>query len=485
MKKIGTILLVCLLLLSFAACGTLNTEKDATRVVAKIGDGTITKAQYNDLLAYYNVVYAVNRQAMPTGAELKTLKQNILKDLVNLEAEYLDAQKRGFTVAESVYENNVTAAMNYIEQNVDAKSMETFYSENGTTKEALQAFLTDYYKKIAYASELENQLFTIFMEEKTLLDSEVAKVNGKPMPMKKFLYYLMNSTINAYVTGQQIPQSPEEMQGYYKQILDEYAKTEAYYNEAMSQKISLSDEEILARQEQVNLYFNMLTPDEESRSSILRAYILTTEDWQAYSKEYATMLVAKDKLTQIFYDEMNIGEPTAKEIEDYYNKNIGVTQNETTYAKHILFKDTNEADAKICSDRAKAGEDFDALIAEYKSNPAVIEAADLKRFEKATMVEPFAVAALSLSAGEVSNPIKTEFGYHVIYVYGPPTLQEATPDIIQALSSEKRTQELTKKEATIMKNAKVKAPKEIKDILTLYLDSLHEKYDIKTYPSRL
>lgn len=485
MKKIMTFLLVCLLLLSFAACGTLNTEKDATRVVAQLDDTTITKAQYNELFAYYQVVYAVNRQAMPTGAELKTLKQNLLTDLVNLQAEYMDAKQRGFVVADSVYLGNVQATMDYIEQTVDAKSMETFYSENGTTKEALQTFLNGYYEKIAYASELENQLFTIFSEDKTLLDSEVAKVNGQAMPMKKFLYYVMNNAIDAYITGQQTPQNKEEMQLYYKKILDDYAQAEAYYNEATAQKIEITPEEIAAKQQQVDFYITMLTPDEASRTSLLQAYMLSAEDWQTYSKENATMLVAKDKIIQAFQNEIKVSEPTTKEIQDYYDKNIGVTKNESTYAKHILFKDTNEADAQACAQRAQAGENFDQLIAEYQSNPAVIEAADLGRFEKATMVQPFAVAALALEPGKVSNPVKTEFGYHVIYAYAPPTLEEKTEEIKQTLLTEKKNEELTKKEAAITKKAKVKAPKEIKDMLTLYLDSLHKKYDIKTYPSRI
>ena len=485
MKKISTIILVCLLLLFFAACGTLNIEKDAARVVAKVGETNITKAQFNDLLSYYKVVYAVNRQALPTGAELKTLKQQMLEDMVNLEAEYMDAKERGFVVADSVYQSNVQRTLNYIEQTVDSQSLETFYSENGTSREALEAFLNEYYKKIAYASELENQFFAIFAEDKTLLEAKVAKVNGQVFPMKKFLYYLMNSTINAYVSGQSMPQNADEMQAYYRQILQDYAQTEAYYKEAKARKIDISEEEIIAKQNQVNFYLTLLTPDEESRTSILHAYILSPEDWQTYSKEYATMLVAKDKITQSFQDEIKVAEPTAKEIKTYYEQNIGIKKNETTYAKHILFLDTNEADAKICADRAKAGENFDALIEEYKSHPSVLEVSDLGRFAKAAMVEPFAVAALSLEPGQVSNPVKTQYGYHVIYVYAPPGLEESTEQIKQTLSLEKQMDELTKKESAVTKKAKVKAPKEIKDILTLYLDSLHKKYHIKTYPSRL
>ena len=101
-------------------------------------------------------------------------------------------------------------------------------------------------------------------------------------------------------------------------------------------------------------------------------------------------------------------------------------------ARHILVG--KQELAEELKKRIDAGEDFSALAEEYSECPSKKRGGDLGWFGKGSMVRPFEVAAFSAEEGAVVGPVKTEFGWHLIYVYeiqddidpnaGPPTGDE-------------------------------------------------------------
>ena len=101
-------------------------------------------------------------------------------------------------------------------------------------------------------------------------------------------------------------------------------------------------------------------------------------------------------------------------------------------ARHILVA-TKELAEDIKKKLDEDG-DFAKLAEEFSECPSKKRGGDLGWFGKGSMVRPFEVAAFSAEEGDIVGPIKTEFGWHVIYVYeikddidpdaGPPTGDE-------------------------------------------------------------
>jgi peptidyl-prolyl cis-trans isomerase C len=83
------------------------------------------------------------------------------------------------------------------------------------------------------------------------------------------------------------------------------------------------------------------------------------------------------------------------------------------HALHILVP--TEDEAKTVEKRLKAGEDFGKLADELSKDPGS-KGGDLGFFTRDRMVPEFADVAFKLKAGEVSDPVKTQFGWHVIKV---------------------------------------------------------------------
>ena len=84
-------------------------------------------------------------------------------------------------------------------------------------------------------------------------------------------------------------------------------------------------------------------------------------------------------------------------------------------ARHILVE--NEDEAKAIAARLKQGEDFAKVAGEASKDPgSKTEGGDLGFFSKERMVAPFAEAAFKLEPGQLSDPVKTQFGWHVIKV---------------------------------------------------------------------
>ncbi len=116
------------------------------------------------------------------------------------------------------------------------------------------------------------------------------------------------------------------------------------------------------------------------------------------------------------------------DMRDYYDKHIDEYKHRAEVrARHILVKvgeDASNADVQKAEQRArklaqvakKPGADFAALARENSDGPSASRGGDLGFFDRKRMVEPFANAAFRLKPGQVSEPVRTRFGFHIIKV---------------------------------------------------------------------
>lgn len=123
-------------------------------------------------------------------------------------------------------------------------------------------------------------------------------------------------------------------------------------------------------------------------------------------------------------------------------------------ASHILFAvpqdakpDVSDAKKKLADateERIKKGEDFGKLATELSDDPgSKANGGDLNFFTKEVMVPEFADAAFKMKVGDVSEPVKTQFGWHIIKVTDKKdakdvSFDEAKPKIIGYLQQSKK-----------------------------------------------
>ncbi|MBN9655858.1 peptidylprolyl isomerase [Halobacillus sp. GSS1] len=148
-------------------------------------------------------------------------------------------------------------------------------------------------------------------------------------------------------------------------------------------------------------------------------------------------------------------EISAEEMKNYYDRMKTEVQ-----ASHILVSD--EETAKEVKEKIDNGEDFGELAAEYSSDGSAQQGGKLGWFGPGEMVAEFEDKAYELEPGEISEPVQSQFGYHIIKVTDKRDKEDIKPyeemkdEIKRTLTSQKVDQaELQKKMDELMQNSEI------------------------------
>lgn len=126
--------------------------------------------------------------------------------------------------------------------------------------------------------------------------------------------------------------------------------------------------------------------------------------------------VKKKLVVRTFLDSKTADLITDADLKKEYEAQIASTKDEKEVrARHILL--ANEKDAKDAKSKLDAGKSFEEVARDYSKDAASAkQGGDLGYFTRDKMVPEFASAAFALKKGEVSGPVKSPFGYHIIKV---------------------------------------------------------------------
>ncbi len=148
---------------------------------------------------------------------------------------------------------------------------------------------------------------------------------------------------------------------------------------------------------------------------------------------------------------------TAEALQEAYDQAYGSVEPQTEYnASHILV--TSEEEARAIAEDLDGGADFAALAMERSTGPSGPAGGELGWFARGAMVPPFDAAVAALEVGAISDPVQTQFGWHVIKlnetrIKDVPTIAEVQGDLlggIQRAAIESRLEEL-RADADIMR----------------------------------
>jgi peptidyl-prolyl cis-trans isomerase C len=150
-------------------------------------------------------------------------------------------------------------------------------------------------------------------------------------------------------------------------------------------------------------------------------------------------------LRDAYYDKSVREAVTDAEAKKVYDEKVaGMKPEEEIHARHILVATKEEA--QEIAEKLKKGEDF-ATLAKEKSKDPSVEGGDLGFFTRSEMLKPFGDAAFALEVNQISEPVETKFGWHIIKVEEKrmrplPGFDEVKDNIINQLTQQKSKQTL-------------------------------------------
>ncbi|MFO7753447.1 MAG: SurA N-terminal domain-containing protein [Desulfobacteraceae bacterium] len=336
----------------FLGMGSLGSKQGGP--VATVDDESISLDEYKES---YSRLKQEMRQRFGGNLnqevmDMLNLKQQAMNRIVNRKLMAREAERLGITVSKRELRDSLTAI--------------SVFQDNGT-------FSMDRYKQVLAANRMTPESFEASQRES--------------LKQEKLRDLVVSS----------IAVSTPEAEEWYK-----YQNTRVSINYLAFDPDSYKD--IEPSSQQVKEFYEDNKENYKTEEKLLVDYIgFSPED-------YADDVEVKDS-----------------ELKRYYEKNRAEYEvPEKVEASHILIRTEEDADRESIEEAEKRAvevyekavneKDFAELAKQYSEGPSAEEGGYLGKFEKDSMVKPFAEKAFSMSPGDISRPVKTRFGWHIIKV---------------------------------------------------------------------
>lgn len=277
----------------------------------------------------------------------------------------------------------------------------------------------------------------------------IAEVNGTGISYQQW-QKAFTSFVSRYDSQTLSAISDELLASLKNNITEQLVNSTLLYQYAEKQNINVTAADLDREVEEIKSSFS----SEQEFNDALRKNNLTLNQL----KDNLKRQIRIDKAVQNEYDKINISD---EEIVQYYEENKSAFfQPEKRQISHILVED--EEEAELLRNQLNEGLiEFEQTAKDKSICPSAEQGGDLGYIMRGQMVPEFEEVAFSLEKGQLSNVVKTEYGYHIlqcgdIQEEKQLTLDEARDSIKSILAYQKQNESIQSLLAQLKENADIK-----------------------------
>lgn len=295
-------------------------------------------------------------------------------------------------------------------------------------------------------------------------DEVVASVNDDNITVSEYTQTLklnksaIESMYGTSIWDTEIEKGKKYSEFFKESVLDQMINTQVVYQKAKKDNLLPSKEEVDKKFQE----FQKETKENKSYQENMKKLGITDED----IKKEQEIGIAIQNYKNNFSKTTTISD---EEIKKYYENNKSEFYEDKVKASHILIKTVDKNDKELPKEKqeeakkkaedilkkVKSGEEFSKLAKEYSEDGSASNGGDLGFFTKGEMVPEFEAAAWGLKPGEVSELVKTKYGYHIIKVTDKVNKQLSFDEVKDTIKNKLLSEKFNTNVNKLVKEAKI------------------------------
>jgi parvulin-like peptidyl-prolyl isomerase len=275
----------------------------------------------------------------------------------------------------------------------------------------------------------------------SLGNDDVAVVGGQQVTKDQFQALMGRAKKSYSAQKRPFPKAgTREYENLKGQAVDFLVQRAEFEDEAENMGIKVDDKKVDERIKKLIKQF--YAGSQKRYEDTIKSQGLTPET----ARQEVKAQVISEELYKKVTDDVNVGD---KELRDYYDQNKSIyVQKESRDVRHILV--TKKALADQLYQQLKSGANFATLAKKYSKDPGSAQNGGRLTITRGQTVKEFDKTAFSLKKGQLSPPVHTQYGYHIIQALSDIRPAKTTPfdkvksSIRQQLEQQKKQDQMTK-----------------------------------------